>query len=153
MYSAVLLLHSWVRWVVLAAAVVVLVRSLRGWLGSQPWTTADARSGRIFISALDFQFLLGLILYAGLSPITRAALSDMGAAMRDGLMRYWAVEHAFGMLIAVVIAHIGVGRSRRAATDAARHRSVAISIALSLLIIAATLPWPISSYARPLFRW
>lgn len=92
MYAAVLFLHSWLRWLVLAAALVVLIRSLRGWLGSRPWTATDTSAGRIFTIVLDVQLLLGLILYAGLSPITWAALSDMGAAMRDGLMRYWAVS-------------------------------------------------------------
>src|SRR5690606_27444034 len=153
MYSAVLHLHSWLRWVVLVAAAFVLIRALIGWLGSRPWTTADARAGKIFSITLDLQFLLGLILYAGLSPITWTALSDMGAAMRDGQLRYWAVEHAFGMILAVVIAHIGLSRARRAGSDAARHRTVAISIAVSLLIILMTIPWPSSEYARPLLRW
>lgn len=153
MYAAVLFLHSWLRWLVLAAALVVLIRSLRGWLGSRPWTATDTSAGRIFTIVLDVQFLLGLILYAGLSPITWAALSDMGAAMRDGLMRYWAVEHAFGMIAAVVIVHVGLSRARRASTGIARHRGVAISVAVAVLIVLVTMPWPFSSYARPLLRW
>src|SRR5690606_40967319 len=95
---SILFLHSWMRWVVLAAAVIVVLRALRGWLASQPWGPTDDKAGRIFTGVLDLQFLLGLILYAVLSPITTAAFTDMGAAMRDSLLRYWAVEHAFGML-------------------------------------------------------
>src|SRR5690606_42004172 len=69
---SILFLHSWMRWVVLAAAVIVVLRALRGWLASQPWGPTDDKAGRIFTGVLDLQFLLGLILYAVLSPITRA---------------------------------------------------------------------------------
>ena len=153
MYPAVLLLHSWLRWLVLVAAVVVLVRAVAGWRRAGPWTPADTSAGKLFVIALDIQFLIGLLLYAGLSPIVRTALTDMGGAMRDGLLRYWGVEHAVGMIAALAIAHIGHARARRKSSSAARHRAVAISTGLALLVILISIPWPGMAYGRPLLRW
>ena len=57
--------------------------------------------------ALDVQMLLGLLLYGVLSPYTAAAMKDFGAAMRDPVLRFWAVEHLTMMLSAVVLVHVG----------------------------------------------
>lgn len=153
MYPLVLSLHSWLRWVVLVIGLIALVRAIAGWLGGRPWTSGDNRAGAAFVGTLDLQLLLGLLLYAWLSPITWTALSDIGAAMRTPALRFWAVEHAFGMLVAVAAAHIGRTRLRRAASDARRHRIAALSIGFALLVIAITIPWPGMPYARPLLRW
>lgn len=152
MHGAVLVLHSWFRWVVLAAAVVVVVRAITGWRNGRPWTLTDDRAGLWFSIALDVQTLIGLLLYFALSPITRSALQDFGGAMGDSALRYWAVEHAFGMVIGVVLAHIGRARVRRIAADARRHKIAAIFFGLSLLSIVISIPWPGVPNGRPLFR-
>ena len=41
MYPIVLSLHNLLRWVVLAAAIVAVLRALAGWLGRKPWTPAS----------------------------------------------------------------------------------------------------------------
>ena len=102
---------------------------------------------------LDLQVLLGLLLYFVFSPLTKAALSDFGGAMSDPLMRFWAVEHGFGMIIGVALAHAGMSRARKAATDTMRHKRVAVFFILALIAILAAIPWPGRVYVRPLFRW
>ena len=104
MYSTVLLLHSWVRWLALIAGVGATFSALGK--GDARLQGAE-RWGRIFIIALDLQLLLGLILYGVLSPYTAAAMRDFGAAMRDPALRFWAVEHLTMMLSAVILAHVG----------------------------------------------
>ena len=82
MYSAVLILHSWLRWLVLLAALFAIVRALSGMRAGRAWDAAADRSLLLFTIALDVQFLLGLILYA-ISPFTQAAMQDMASAMRN----------------------------------------------------------------------
>ena len=84
MYTALLLLHSWLRWLVLIAAVFVLIRAIAGMAGARPWSRAIESNLKLFSISLDVQLLLGLILYAGLSPFTRAAFQDMASAMCSG---------------------------------------------------------------------
>ena len=37
------------------------------------------------------------------SPMTQAAFADFGGAMGNSVMRFWAVEHIFGMLVASLL--------------------------------------------------
>ena len=153
MYTTVILLHSLARWVVLATGVFAAVRGISGWRSGRPWTLADDRAAGWFTSALDLQMLLGLLLYFWLSPITTAALHDFGGAMGNSGLRFWAIEHPFGMIIGIALAHIGRGRLKRVTNDVKRHRTTAIFFILALLIIVASIPWPGSPNRRPWLRW
>ncbi|MGH9370187.1 MAG: hypothetical protein ACRD15_01505 [Vicinamibacterales bacterium] len=153
MYPAVLLLHSWVRWAVVLFALLAIVRAISGAIGRRPWGRADDRAGTLFLRTLDLQMLLGLLVYFFLSPITRAAMADFGGAMKISGMRYWAVEHVVGMLIGVILAHRGQTRVRAIADPVRKHRVAAVFFVLALLVILASIPWPGTPDARPLFRW
>jgi hypothetical protein len=152
MYTAVLVLHSLLRWVVLALGVLALVRAFGGWFGRRPWTAADKKVGLFFMISVDVQVLLGLLLYFVLSPITRAAFAQFGAAMKVKELRFWAVEHIMLMVLAVVAVHVARVLSKRATDDTARHRRVAIGFAVAMLLMLAAIPWPWMAVARPLFR-
>ena len=147
MYDIALSLHNILRWLVLAAALYAVARAFMGWLGRQPWTPASAGPGRVFTIAMDVQFLLGILLYGMLSPVTRRAFADFGAAMRDRDLRFFAVEHALMMVLALVFAHVGKALAPKGADDAARYRRAALWYGLSLVLILLAMPW-----ARPLFR-
>jgi hypothetical protein len=152
MYETVLWIHSWLRWVVLIAGLLAVVRGSGGWSGTKPWMRADDRAGAIFVGTLDLQMLLGLLLYIFLSPFSTAAFRDFGGAMGNSAMRFWAVEHLFGMVIAIVLAHVGRARSRKA-PSARKHRTAAIFYTLALIVILASIPWPGTPAGRVLFRW
>src|SRR5436190_1638280 len=132
MFLPTLVLHSLLRWAVLAFGLLAIARALQGWFGARPWTSLDDRAGKYFVMAIDIQTLVGLVLYAGLSPITRAAFANMGVAMKDTLLRFYAVEHVSLMLVALSLVHVGRVRSRKAPTDDARHRAAAIFFVLAL---------------------
>ena len=149
MYSLTLLTHSWLRWAVLAAAVVALVRSARG---QGTWSRADDRAGLLFSILLDVQVLLGLLLYFPLSPLMAGVRAQMADAMRNDALRYWLIEHPFGMLVAVVLAHVGRARIRKAADPRRKHRLALIFFGLALVAIVVAIPWPGMPTARPLVR-
>lgn len=152
MYLLTQMLHSWWRWVVLALALVATVRAVGGNLKRRPWTGADRRVNMFTTIALDIQLLLGLCLYFFLSPLTTQALRDFGAAMRTPGLRYWAIEHIGTMLVAVVLAHVGNVRARKATSDAARHLRGALLFGGVLLFLLLGTPWPGLTNGRPLFR-
>ena len=62
-------------------------------------------------------------------------------------MRFYALEHAFMMLLAFVFAHLGSALPKRAADAGAKHRAAAIWFVFALLLVLAGIPW-----GRPLFR-
>jgi hypothetical protein len=152
MYSTMLVAHSWLRWVVLAAALFAIVRSAAAWSGHRAWTPADDRAGLLFMMSLDVQLLIGLLLYFVLSPFMEAVWDQAAVAMRTGALRYWLVEHPFGMLVALVLAHVGRIRIRKASDPRRKHRLVVIFFGLALLVMAVSLPWPGTATGRPLLR-
>lgn len=151
MYPFVLGVHSLVRWLVVALGVAVVARALGG-LSGRRWTLTDDRVGVWFVASLDVQLVIGLVLYGWLSPITTQAFGDMRAAMADPALRFWTVEHVVGMLVAVVLAHVGRARTRRASTDRARHLRALVFAALALVAALAAVPWPFLDNGRPLLR-
>ncbi|HEY5705545.1 MAG TPA: hypothetical protein VIS96_08235 [Terrimicrobiaceae bacterium] len=142
--------HSLLRWIVILACFWALARVWSGFFGRAEWTKKDKTAGLIFTSLLNLQLILGLILY-GISPITRAAMTNFAAAMKDSALRFYAVEHLAGMLLAVVIAQVGYSVSKRAATDRGKFLRAAIAYSLAALLILASIPWPFMKYGRPLF--
>ena len=133
------------RWLVLLAGVWAVALAWRGWLARGGWTGREAMASRLFVGALDLQVLLGVMLYAFFSPLTRGAFGDFGAAMRDPAVRYFLVEHVAIMVGAIVAAHVGAARVKRAATDAERFQRASIWLGIALAAVGGFIPW-----ARPL---
>jgi hypothetical protein len=125
---------------------VALCSSYYGLLGPRTYGRSAHLANRALFDALSLQVLLGLILYA-LSPLVRIGLGDLGAAMGVKELRFFAVEHITGMLIAVTLVHVGAMRVRRAPTDRAKFREAVIWQTLTVASILISIPW-----WRPLLR-
>ena len=152
MYDAVLIVHNLLRWLTLALVGYAFLRAFRGWMGSRQVGLADGASARFATIAADVQFTVGLLLYVFWSPNVRSAFQDFGAAMKNPELRYFALEHALTMVLAVVCVHVGRVVARKAKGDAARHRRTAIWFGIALLLMIARTPWPWMAIARPWFR-
>lgn len=141
MYTGFLHVHDTLRWLLLISMLITTGKYLVGWLGQKSWTKADNLTGIIFTALMDLQLLTGLILYFFLSPVTKMAMSDFGAAMKDANLRFYAVEHLTMMLIAVVLVHIGRAKSKKAKTDVAKFKTGSIFFLIALVIVLAGIPW------------
>jgi hypothetical protein len=141
MYTGFLHLHDYLRWLLLLSLVVTLVKYLAGWLGNQPWKKIDTILGIVFTSLMDLQLLTGLTLYFFLSPVTKLALSDFGAAMKNADLRFYAVEHLSMMLIAVVLVHVGRAKSKKAKTDVSKFKIATIYYLIALFVMLVAIPW------------
>lgn len=137
MYSFMLNLHSYLRWAVLIIGIVALVMAWAGVFSRARWTPQQVTLGRLATIAFDTQALVGVLLYAWLSPITTGAFRDMGAAMKDASVRFYVAEHSLVMIIAAVLVHIGVWRSRKKDSPL----QAAIFYTLAVLAVLALTPW------------
>jgi hypothetical protein len=146
MYTTVLIVHSWIRWVALIAAIGAAFAALRKQDG------AMERWGMIAMTTLDLQMLLGLILYLALSPNTAAIMNNFAGAMKDPTARFWAVEHVATMFLAVIIAHVGRVLARKATSPEAKRRRTLICFSLAALFMIIGMPWPGRPGGRPLLR-
>ena len=140
-YSIVLSFHNIIRWIALILAVIAVVRSLVGLFGKRDWTETDRKIGSFTSITLDIQVILGLILYFALSGITTSALRDFSAAMQNFQQRFFVIEHAFLMLLAVIFAHLGSILSRKALASNAKFKRALIFFSLTLVFLLLGNPW------------
>lgn len=152
MYEIALALHSWLRWIVLLAGILVVVRSFTRAAKQNDFDSTDKKLGIVFVSAFDTQIILGLVLYFVWSPLVQSALAQGGAMMKDPTLRYWGVEHIFTMLLAMLVMHIGRVFAKRAPTSPLRHKRIALTTLVALLLVLSRIPWPFLAVGRPWFR-
>lgn len=152
MYTFVLFLHSWMRWVVVALGIFAAIAAFRARSSGRDYGRKDDLRGLFFVVALDIQVTLGLTMYLFLSPMTRLGFQDPGAAMRSSVLRFFLIEHVVSMSLALIAAHIGRVRTRRAQHHADKHQRAASGALIALLCVFVGIPWPFLPYARPLAR-
>ena len=141
MYSFVLAVHNIVRWLVLILGIIAIVRAYIGWFGKKEWADLDDKLSLGFTISIDVQFLLGLLLYIFLSPITTGAFANMSAAMSDSGTRYFLIEHSLMMVVAIILAHIGRSRAKKQEEDIRKFRTSAIYFTIAMLFILVAIPW------------
>jgi len=151
LYTVVLFLHSWIRWIALVAGVGATYFALT----DRSTTLAEGRIDRwglAFMTSLDVQMLLGLLLYLVLSPFTAEAMRDFGAAMKSPGLRFFAVEHLTMMMAAVILAHVGRVLGRKARSPEQKRFRMMICFGLASVAMILAIPWPGMAAGRPLFR-
>lgn len=144
MHPAFLHTHNALRWVVLIAGLLTLLKAVQGLKGDVPYASAR-RSGVVFMAGLHLQLIIGLVLFV-VSPLVQMAMGNMAATMKDPGTRFFIAEHPTLMVIAVVVATIGSIVSKNAADDGARHRKLLAFTVVTFLLLLAGIPWN-----RPLF--
>ncbi len=152
MYSAVLTIHSWMRWAALLLGAGATLNAFRV-RGDATLPPRGKRWDSLFMLALDLQALLGLLLYFGLSPFTRDAMSNLTAAMRDPPLRFFVFTHIAAMVVALAAVRAGRVLAMSERSPGARGTGRCVCFGIALLVMLAGVPWPGLAYGRPLFRW
>lgn len=147
LYSILLHVHSIGRWVVLILLLIAIFNSLVA--GKRPYIKSDARTGLILTIVSDIMLLVGLALWfwgpKGFNLIEAAG--GMANAMKDPITRFYGVEHMTGMLIAIILIHIGKAQGKKPISDKVRHNRTVIFYTIALLIILLSVPWPFRNIA------
>ena len=135
-------LHNFMRWLVLLFAVLTLVKGMGGMNGSKKFTASDKRMALFLMISCDIQLVIGLGLY--FMKGWWSALAS-GVGMTDAY-RFFSVEHIFGMLVAIVLIHIGYAATKKDSPDGTKFKKMFWFTLVAVLIILGTIPWN-----RPLF--
>jgi hypothetical protein len=150
MATGLLHLHNLLRWVVVILAVITLLRSLNGLNGKKLFTDGDRKTTLFLMISADIQLLLGLALYfmRGWSQ----QLSTPGF-MKNAVMRYWSMEHALGMIVAILLIHISYAAAKSGRPAVAKFRRIFVCVLLAVLVAVVVMPWPgrPEGIAKPLF--
>ena len=132
--------HNILRWAVLLFGLYAITKSARGLLYRQDYTPNHNMAATLFIASVHLQVVLGLLLY--IARDWASSFSNMAETMGNGSLRFWAVEHLVGMLLAAVLIQVGRTKSKKATDTAKKHKTALIFFSIGLLIILAMIPWP-----------
>lgn len=142
MYTGLLHLHNLLRWIVLVFLILVLIRHLMGLRKNSPISKPDKKVALILLIATDITLLVGLYQWIsgslGLKLIQAAGFAEV---MKDKAARFFAVEHAVGMLFAIIFIHIGYSFSKKVG-ESENHKKAFVWYLIAFLLIMATIPWP-----------
>ncbi|MEO1170775.1 MAG: cytochrome B [Myxococcota bacterium] len=152
MYDFFIVLHSWLRWVVLVGGVAAIALAVQGLATGAEFGKQHKISGVVFLASTHTMLILGIVLFF-VSPTVSAALADMGAAMKTKALRFWVVEHTTLMVLAAVAVTVGYSTAKRAVESGAKHKRALIGFGLGFALIVLGIPWPFrAEIARALFR-
>jgi hypothetical protein len=140
-YAFILALHNIMRWTVLITGLLTVFRNWQGHLGKKIWEKDDRLAKTAFVISMDIQFLLGIILYLGLSPLTRQSFSNLSEAMKNPELRFYTFGHFTLMLAAIALAHIGSVKIKKAGSDQEQFKYGSIFFTIALLLIILGIPW------------
>lgn len=135
MYTGLLHLHSFLRWVILILLLVSIVQSFTA--KSNPASANGLKKTSLFllISAHTI-FLIGLYQWI-VGPLQNIINYGMSVVMKNSVMRFFAVEHITVMLIAIVLITIARGKVKKSAFGAAFWLYF-----IALILILVSIPWP-----------
>ncbi len=142
MYTGLLHLHNLLRWVIIVLLLINIVKAFSG--------SKNIKLSLWLLISAHLTLLIGLYQYFfGANGFNFFKEHPISEIMKNGVLRFWAIEHIFGMLIAITLITIGHSTLKKSNTT----KKTAIFYLIAFLIIMATIPWPIKGYevGRALF--
>jgi NAD/NADP transhydrogenase beta subunit len=132
MYSGLLHSHSYLRYAVLILLVIVVLTSFLGWTNKKNYSATDNKLSLYLFIATHLQLLIGLILYTQSSWVQFGKL-----ALKVKEVRYWTMEHATIMIIAIVLITMARITAKKMTNAEAKHKRMFIFNTLALVLILA----------------
>ena len=141
MFNGMLHLHSVLRWVILILLLVALYKNFAD--RSKPFTPGHKKLGLYLMICADILLLVGLYQwFAGNWGLKSIQANGFSTVMKDSTLRFFAIEHTTGMLIAIILIHLGNSFAKKSVPDAQKHKRVLLYYGLALLVILISIPWP-----------
>lgn len=147
-YSTLLIIHSWLRWAFLLAALYAIFRSLNGKFGNKTFTKADNTAATVLIALTHTMLLLGIILWFVSPNVQNALAQGASVFMKEKVLRAMVIEHPITNILAALIIQFGRIKSKKAYEDVLKHNRSLMYYGIGLLLILSRIPWGTS----PLFR-
>ncbi len=153
MYDGLLGLHSLFRWLIMFFLVICIARGFSE--KNVSYSEDDKKWATRLLLSVYFIVLIGVYQYffgpKGFAFFNSYSFNEI---MRDNQMRFWAVEHISGMILATILITIGWGVHNKDISDEAKRKRQGILFFIAFLIILAVIPWPFRPglESTPLFR-
>jgi hypothetical protein len=127
-------MHSGLRWLLLLVLVIAVFKALFG--GGTRFFEKDIKLALVVMILAHIQLLIGFALYFINGHFRNFDQMDIP------VIRFFAVEHMMGMLLAIILITIGYGKAKRGKSDVVKTRAIKVYYGIALIIILASIPWP-----------
>ena len=139
MYTGLDHAHSALRWLLLFFMVAAIIDS--GIRMKRPMKEGGPKFSLFALIVAHTQLILGFLLYF-ISPTVKGFM-EAGGVMKNGIARFFVVEHPVMMVLAIALLTIGYSKGKRAVDEASKHRKIFFAYLIALIIIIVSIPWPI----------
>lgn len=136
MYTFIQKFHSGWAYLVLLFLVLAVINSLRGMSAKKEFMASDRKIALLGLISAHVQLVIGFVIYF-VSPLGK----DSFGLMSDSALRLTSLEHPLVNIIAIVLITIGWSKHKRAATNEAKFKSIAVFYGLGTLLILSRIPW------------
>jgi hypothetical protein len=141
MYYYLLQFHSVLRWIILILLLFAFYKNFAD--RQRAFTPTHQKLGLILMICADIMLLVGLYQWIrgpwGLKNIQAVGFKEI---MGNSYARFYAIEHTTGMLLAIILIHLGYSYGKKSVPDPQKHKRVLLYFGLALLIILISIPWP-----------
>lgn len=141
MYEAILTLHSYLAYIVLAVLFLAVANAIMGLVGNKMFTPEkDFRISLFALILSHIQLVVGLILFF-VSANGLKAIQTLGMGGLNAPSRLLAVEHPFINILAVILITIGWSRHKKFIEGNKKFQAIAIFYGLGLIFFLSRIPW------------
>ncbi len=135
-------LHGSWAFIVLFMFALTLANYITAYLKNNVFNfNKDFRLASFTLIVFYIQIILGFIAWFTSDYFTGIRQGHMGAYMKHAHDRLLVVEHPAMMLIALILAHYGYNRMKKAESSKKKFMAIFIFYGLAFLLILARIPW------------
>jgi hypothetical protein len=137
-----LTVHSLLRYIILLLAVIVIYQSFVGLNKQTPIGNVQNKISLALLVSTHVMLVIGLYQYIFGAQGIALFKANGSAVMKDSVLRFFAVEHIFVMVIATVLITMGRALSKKGKSNLQSNKRLFWFTLIALLLILSRIPWP-----------
>lgn len=138
MYNALVHAHSGLRWIALGLLLYAIFNAVKSQTSGK-YEKKDKMINLFAMVFLHIQLLIGLGLFF-INDMSKVSYSE--GWMKNGMLRFFGLEHILGMLLAITIITIGRKKAEKMTGTRDKHRKIMVFYTIGLILVLASIPWP-----------
>ncbi|MEG1020699.1 MAG: hypothetical protein RSE50_04210 [Myroides sp.] len=152
MYSYLLIIHSYLRWIALGFLLFGLIFIFLKKSNKDIYTTKHYQLFKAIKNIFNLQFLVGILLLTQ-SPMVKAFWSQVSQAVKWREIRFFGLEHPFMMILGVMLINVFTHKTKEKIGTQNAFNYLFVRYLIILFILFVSVPWSFSPFtARPNFR-
>lgn len=152
MYGYLLIIHSYLRWIVLGFLLFGLIFIFIKKSKKALYTTKDYRLFKVIKNVFNLQFLVGILLLTQ-SPMVKAFWSQASQAVKWREIRFFGLEHPFMMILGIILLNVFTDKTKEKIGSNNAFNYLFVNYLIIIFILFVSIPWSFSPFtARPNLR-